>query len=124
MAYPDVFWASSYPLIAQICFYYCNGTTIPESLISDVYREFQKTNFFTSYTIMSEYEDFADSAAAWYITKMEPTYNYQIIGPNGDVLLDLNDQMNAPQSQTKIQWLEKFFARTDLKYKFEPRVSP
>jgi hypothetical protein len=63
-------------------------------------------------------EDFAEAAMIWSLKKAGMDVYYAIHAGSGNLLFDVDPQWQSPQFQTKIQWLERFFARTDLKYEF------
>lgn len=98
-----------FPLWDKLCFYGCSDTLTVNDM-EEFYRDLDKTNFVTTYSAVSPYEDFAESFA-FYILTLQGPWSYRIQTPQNAYSLDIKW---SKTSDKKI-WMDSFYNR-DLKY--------
>jgi hypothetical protein len=118
-SYPRPIWSSQFPLLSQLCYYWCEGKVISPSLIQQTYQQLYESSFLTAYSTAGEMEDFAESAMIWSLLQTERPLNYIIKDGSGQTLFESDIHLKSSVVQPKLKWLKEFFNRNDLKFKFD-----
>lgn len=116
---PPPAWSKQWPFIGKLCFYYCKETQSVNS-IPLVYAELAESDFTTSYSSQSGYEDFAEAATYHALDQVGIPFQYKIHDPEGKVYFDGYQHFLSEAVKTKRDWLKRFFAK-DLKYQVSPQ---
>ncbi|MBI3557505.1 MAG: hypothetical protein HY074_14670 [Deltaproteobacteria bacterium] len=106
-----------FPNHRGLCFYECNGKTLPASAIAPLYEAlYESTNFISTYSTTEPWDDFADSLAYYLVAKNLGTrYELDTQQPTRAVY-DSIAKVTSARFATKYQFLDAFLKRTDIKY--------
>ncbi len=102
---------AKYPYIKNTCYYYCVGPAILGEAKA-IYDQIMMTSFFTPYSTINSYEDFAEASAVYLLRDV---LTFEIVGSDGKVLFDAKQVIANKSSEMKLQWLKQFYERSDLK---------
>ena len=107
--------AAAYPWLMQMCFYSC-GPTISPTNVTEVYKELSRSSFYTAYSTVNEYEDFAE--ASTMVLTDKNLLKYQVLSANKNILFDVSEALTNSEHRQKQEWITNFYAKPDLKFKF------
>jgi hypothetical protein len=99
--------ANDFPLLSDLCYYFCDGHFIPSARQDELYKSLNQTNFLTPYTTRNPYEDFADTFAI-YTIMTDRGSNYVIKTP--DLSYDATSRLRSPVFEGKRNFIKDFLS--------------
>ena len=97
----------------KLCFYRCESF-IEKSAIDDLYLGLDKSNFISTYAASNPYDDFAESVAYYAAARnLKAEIN---LHTNEQTKYDLIQKLNSAQFSSKLDYVDKMFAKKDLRY--------
>ncbi|MFS4458731.1 hypothetical protein [Bdellovibrio sp. HCB2-146] len=100
----------NFPLHKELCFYGCNGRGLSIEKMPEFYNQLNSTQFVTTYSAVSSWEDFAESTAFHFLSQSQ-SFQYRLTDPVMTYFLD----RKWYSMQDKRTWIENFYSQ-DLKY--------
>lgn len=113
---------NEFPYRKGLCFYWCNGKTLPIDAILPLYRNlYRYTDFISIYSTANPGDDFADSLA-YYLAAELLGMRYRIRAPG--LLLPIRMKLYSRLFAPKLTFIAKFLKRNDIQYPRNLRFSP
>lgn len=91
----------------KICFYNCQGKHLDETMAASYYAALEKSDYITSYSMVTALEDFAESTAVYFMKKeFGREFIYSV---NGAPAYNASVKLESPQFALKARFLQSFF---------------
>ncbi len=106
--------AYRFPFRPGLCFYGCRNEAMTKAAVPDLYAGLTKSGFISAYAATNPWDDFAESIA-YFAMRQNLAASYSIDTKQGQTY-DMISRLDAPEIQTKLQYVEQFLSRSDIVY--------
>jgi hypothetical protein len=121
--YGRVLWVArpdrDFPMRERLCFYFCNSTTgLNRADVPQLYQALDASAFISAYASTNPADDFAETVA-YRVWEQLPAAQYTLDTRQGTAY-DVLGKLHTPQFASKLEYVQKFVARDDLRYPAPP----